>query len=84
MPRPCQRGSSRKLAEAATSSPRLSGESSVRTNVAAMRVITVEFPGYKSLMHYSDQAGKLLYLNDLQLYAQAITKVFLANLLVEE
>ena len=51
---------------------------------AAIRVITVEFPGYKSLMHYTDQAGKLLYLNNLQLYAQAITEVFLGNLLVEE
>lgn len=49
----------------------------------AIRLITVEFPGYKSFLYYSGEAEKLLYLKNLQLYAASIAEIFLGNLLVE-
>lgn len=49
----------------------------------AMRVITVEFPGSRRPEDYEDPFEKIDYQNMVDLYAAAVTKVFLEGLYLE-
>lgn len=45
----------------------------------AIRLITVEFPGYKNSSSYSDEEQKNNCLSNVQLYSMAIVKIFLGK-----
>ncbi len=49
----------------------------------AIRLITVEFPGYRPPSYYLDKEQKEACLQNIQLYSEAITCIFLSNILVE-
>lgn len=53
-------------------------------NRPAMRLITVEFPGYKRPADYTNPAARQRCNQQVRLYAAAVREIFLANLYVEE
>jgi hypothetical protein len=48
-------------------------------NRDAMRLITIEFPGYKAPEHYATAAQQRQQSRQVQLYASSIQHVFLGN-----
>jgi hypothetical protein len=56
----------------------------VTLNRAAMRLITVEFPGYKRPADYEEASDKMYYKKLLELYTDAIKKIFLSASFEEE
>jgi hypothetical protein len=48
-------------------------------NRPAMRLITVEFPGYKRPVDYEDATDRLYYKNQIELYTTAIKNIFLSS-----
>jgi hypothetical protein len=53
-------------------------------NRAALRMVTVEFPGYKRPFDYTDEKQKEYNLKLIDLYASCIRNIFLASKYVEE
>jgi len=49
------------------------------SNRPAMRLITIEFPGYKAPADYTDEAQQLHYAKQVDLYAAAIVHIFLGQ-----
>ena len=52
-------------------------------NRAAMRIITIEFPGYKAPAHYADDKQRQFSARQVTLYAESILNVFLGEHYVE-
>lgn len=50
----------------------------------AIRLMTVEFPGYKNSSSYSDEEEKNNCLSNVQLYSMAIVKIFLDKICEED
>ena len=53
------------------------------TNRPAMRIITIEFPGYKAPAHYADDKQRQFSSQQVSVYAEAILNVFLGDHYVE-
>ena len=52
-------------------------------NRDAMRILTIEFPGYKRPFDYADPKQQNYFRQQLQLYTSAIEDVFLQDYYVE-
>lgn len=50
----------------------------------AMRILTIEFPGYRRPVDYDDVKQRKYFNRQVELYAQAIEKIFLREYFVEE
>ena len=50
----------------------------------AMRILTIEFPGYKRPVDYKDVNQKDYFNRQVEVYALAIEKIFLREYFVEE
>ena len=53
-------------------------------NRAAMRIITIEFPGYKRSHDYKTKGQQNYFRQQVQLYASSIEMIFLREYFVEE
>ena len=53
-------------------------------NRAAMRIITMEFPGYKRSHDYKNKKQQNYFMQQVQLYASSIEMIFLREFFVEE
>jgi hypothetical protein len=53
-------------------------------NREAMRILTIEFPGYKRPVDYGDEKQKKYFTKQVDLYALAIDKIFLGEYFVEQ
>lgn len=53
-------------------------------NRPAIRLLTMEFPGYKAPRHYQDQSKREQCQANVNAYASSITNIFLQNFFVEE
>ena len=48
-----------------------------------MRIITIEFPGYKAPKHYADEKQQQFCRRQVELYASAIVDIFLGEYYAE-
>jgi len=62
----------------------VSGATNPTMNRDAMRILTIEFPGYKRPGDYKDARQKDYFVRQVDLYASAIEKIFLKKYFVEE
>jgi hypothetical protein len=62
----------------------VSGATNPTMNRDAMRILTIEFPGYKRPGDYKDARQKDYFARQVDLYASAIEKIFLKKYFVEE
>ena len=53
-------------------------------NRNAMRILTIEFPGYKRPVDYNDIRQQDYFRKQVQLYASSIETIFLKEYFVEE
>ena len=62
----------------------ISGAKDPQMNRAAMRIITIEFPGYKRSHDYQNKRQQNYFRQQVQLYASSIEMIFLREYFVEE
>lgn len=61
----------------------IENEEDTAANRPAMRIITIEFPGYKAPKHYADPKQQQICSRQVELYASAIMDIFLGDYYAE-